>query len=70
MIKTEFIKLYEKLDTINEVFNYKEEDILSEEEVKELKAKIAELKPQEDKARVEYKAIRNKLNADHVPFSK
>lgn len=70
MIKTEFIKLYEKLNTINEVFNYKEEDILSEEEVKELKAKIAELKPQEDKARVEHQAIRNKLKTDHVPFSK
>lgn len=67
-MKTEFIKLYEELDALNEVFNYKEEDILSDEEVKELNAKIAELKPQEDKARVDYQAIKNKLKAANVPF--
>lgn len=70
MIKTEFIKLYEKLDTINEVFNYKEEDILSDEEVKELTDKIAALKPQEDKARAACQAIRDRLKADNVPINK
>lgn len=68
MIKTDFIKLYEELDTINEVFNYKEEDILSEEELKELTDKIAALKPQEEKANADLQAIRNKL--DHVSFMK
>ena len=70
MIKTDFIKLYEELDTINEVFNYKEEDILSEEELKELTDKIAALKPQEEKASTAWRAIRNKLKADHVAFMK
>ena len=70
MIKTDFIKLYEELDTINEVFNYKEEDILSDEEVKELTDKIAALKPQEEKASTAWRAIRNKLKADHVAFMK
>ena len=69
-MKTEFIKLYEELDALNEVFSYKEEDILSDEEVKELNAKIAELKPQEDKARADYQAIKNKLKADHVAFTR
>lgn len=70
MIKTDFIKLYEELDTINEVFNYKEEDILSDEEVKELTDKIAALKPQEDKARAACQAIRDRLKADNVPINK
>ena len=69
-MKTEFIKLYEELDALNEVFNYKEEDILSDEEVKELNAKIAELKPQEDKARAACQAIRDRLKADNVPINK
>jgi hypothetical protein len=69
-MKTEFIKLYEELDALNEVFNYKEEDILSDEEVKELTDKIAALKPQEEKASADWRAIRNKLKADNVAFMK
>lgn len=41
-----FDNAFKALDSLNEVFNYKEEEILSDEEVKEITAKIAELKPQ------------------------
>ena len=70
MIKTDFIKMYENLNTLNETFIYKEEDILSDEEVKEITDKIAELKPEEDKARAACQAIRDRLKADNVPINK
>ena len=58
MIKNEFMKLYEELDTLNEVFTYKEDELLSDEELKEVTAKVAELEPKYDEA---VKASRAKL---------
>jgi hypothetical protein len=49
-MKTEFIKLYEELDALNEVFTYTEDEILSDEELKEVTAKVAELEPEYEKA--------------------
>ena len=64
----EEINVYEELDALNEVFTYTEDEILSDEELKDLTDKIAALKPQEEKASADWRAIRNKLKADNVAF--
>lgn len=46
MIKTDFIKLYESLNTLNESINYDEKNILSDQELKELKDKLAIVEPE------------------------
>lgn len=54
----EEINVYEELDALNEVFTYTEDEILSDEELKEVTAKVAELEPEYEKA---VKASRAKL---------
>lgn len=51
------------LNSLNEVFSYKKEEILSDEEVKEITAKIAELKPQYKEASEKRRAREKKLGA-------
>lgn len=58
-----FDNTFEALNSLNEVFSYKEEEILSDEEVKEITAKIAELKPQYKEASEKRRAREKKLGA-------
>lgn len=58
-----FDNAFEALDSLNEVFNYKEEEILSDEEIKELTAKISELEPQYKEASEKRRAKRKELKA-------
>jgi hypothetical protein len=67
-VNSEFMKFYDSLEKLNEAFTYTEDEILSDKELREINAKIAELKPQEDKAIADYQAITNKLKADKVPL--
>ena len=46
-----FDNAFEALSSLNEVFDYNEEEILSNEEVKELDAKLAELRSQYEEAK-------------------
>lgn len=51
------------LNSLNEEFSYKEEEILSDEEVKEITAKIAELEPQYKEASKKRRAKEKELAA-------
>lgn len=65
----EEINVYEELDTLNEVFTYKEDEILSDEELKEITAKVAELEPKYDEANSARLAKLKELKAAGVrPF--
>ena len=61
-MKTEFMSLYEELDTLNEVFNYNENEILSDEELKKITAQLAEITPlykkADEAARAKYKELK------------
>lgn len=58
-----FDSAFEALNSLNEVFTYKEEDILSDEEIKEITAKVAELEPQYKEASKKHRAKRKELKA-------
>ena len=49
------------LNSLNEDFSYKDEELLSDEEVKEITAKIAELEPQYKEARAKKNTKYNEL---------
>ena len=57
-----FDNAFEALNSLNEVFDYNEEEILSDEEVKELNAKLAELRSQyeeaEEKSDIKYEELK------------
>ena len=57
-----FDNAFEALNSLNEVFDYKEEEILSDREIKELNAKIAELRSQyeeaEEKSDIKYEELK------------
>jgi hypothetical protein len=42
-VNSEFMKFYDSLEKLNEAFTYTEDEILSDEEVKEIKAKLEEI---------------------------
>ena len=67
-MKTEFMNLYEELNTLNEVFTYKEEELLSEEELKEITAKVAELESKYEEANSARRAKLKEFEADGVKF--
>ena len=58
-----FDSAFKALDSLNEAFNYKEEEILSDEEVKKITAKIAELEPQYEEATKKRRAKEKELKA-------
>lgn len=67
-MKTEFMNLYEELNTLNEVFTYKEEELLSEEELKEITAKVAELESKYEETNSAWRAKIKELEAAGVKF--
>lgn len=60
---------FKALNSLNEVFDYKEEEILSDEEVKELNAKLAELESQYKEAIEKCSNKREELEAAGLSFS-
>lgn len=64
-----FDNAFEALDSLNEVFDYKEEEILSDEEVKELNAKLAELDSQYKEAIKKCSSKRKELEAAGLSLS-
>lgn len=64
-----FNNAFEALSSLNEVFDYKEEEILSDEEVKELNAKLAELDSQYKEAIKKCSNKREELEAAGLSFS-
>ena len=60
---------FKALNSLNEVFDYKEEEILSDEEVKELNAKLAELESQYKEAIKKCSIKREELEAAGLSFS-
>jgi len=58
-----FDSAFEALNSLNEVFTYKEEDILSDEDIKEITAKVTELEPQYKEASKKHRAKRKELKA-------
>ena len=64
-----FNNAFEALSSLNEVFDYKEEEILSDEEVKELNAKLAELDSQYKEAIKKCSIKREELEAAGLSFS-
>lgn len=58
-----FDSAFKALDSLNEAFNYKEEEILSDEEVKKITAKIVELEPQYEEATKKRRAKEKELKA-------
>lgn len=60
---------FKALNSLNEVFDYKEEEILSDEEIKELNAKLAELESQYKEAIEKCSNKREELEAAGLSFS-
>lgn len=64
-----FNNAFEALSSLNEVFDYKEEEILSDREIKELNAKIAELRSQYEEAKEKFDIKYDELKAADLSSS-
>lgn len=67
-MKTEFMNSYEELDALNEVFNYNENEILSDEELKKITDQLDEIMPlykkADEEARAKYKELKASVGSD------
>lgn len=67
-VNSEFMEFYDSLEKLNEAFTYTEDEILSDEEVKELEAKLAELKPLYDKAKKDMNTKQAEFKAAGISY--